>query len=84
MLETHHYYCYSILASAAARRTAAEAGQDGTKTVKANAYTGMSLQEAQQILNVQDLESLDLLRKVFFPNAQFLFFHSNHLYIPYS
>ena len=56
------YNC--ILASAAARQAAAEAGQDGTKTVKANAYTGMSIQEARQILNVQDLEDFELLRKV--------------------
>lgn len=50
-------------ASAATRRAAAEAGKDGSKTVKANTFTGMSLQEAQQILNVQDVQDLEKLRK---------------------
>lgn len=53
-----------IIASANARRAAAEAGKDGSKTVKANAYTGLSLQEATQILNVSDIEDLETLRKV--------------------
>lgn len=48
----------------AARRAAEEAGRDGAKTVKANTYTGMSLQEALQILNVKDLENIELVKKV--------------------
>ncbi len=53
-----------VTASAAARQSAAEAGRDGMKTVKANTYTGLSLQEARQILNVQDPDDLEALRKV--------------------
>ena len=53
------------IASAAARQSAAEAGKDGMKTVKANTYTGLSLQEARQILNVQDPDNLEALRKVY-------------------
>ena len=52
------------VASAAARRSAAEAGRDGTKTVKADTFTGMPLQEAKQVLNVQDLDDVEQIRTV--------------------
>jgi len=55
-----HFY----VASMAARRAAEEAGRDGAKASKANTYTGMTLQEAKQILNVQNLEDIDGVRKV--------------------
>lgn len=32
--------------------------------MKANAYTGMSLEEAKQILNIRDLNDLDTVAKV--------------------
>ena len=51
-------------ASMAARRAAEEAGRDGAKAAKANTYTGMTLQEAKQILNVQNMEKIDSIRKV--------------------
>ena len=53
-----------LLATAAARKATSEAGQDVNKTVKANAFTGLSVQEAKQILNVNDLEDLEKIRKV--------------------
>lgn len=53
-----------LSASAAARRAAAETGKDGAKTVKANTFTGLSLEESKQILNVTDLEDVESLRKV--------------------
>ena len=55
---------FLIVATAAARRSAAEAGRDGAKTVKADTFTGMSLQEAKQVLDVQDLDDLEQIRKV--------------------
>ena len=48
-----------------ARKTANEAGKDGIKTAKANAYTGMQLEEAKQIIGVNNLDDLDAIRKVY-------------------
>lgn len=48
----------------AARRTAEEAGRDGNKAAQAASYTGISLQEAQQILNIKDIDEIDTIRKV--------------------
>ena len=53
-----------LLATAAARKAASEAGRDVNKTVKANAFTGLSVQEAKQILNINDLEDLEKIRTV--------------------
>lgn len=47
-----------------ARQAAEEAGRSGTQAAKASSLTGMSLTEAKQILNIQDLEDLDTIRKV--------------------
>ena len=55
---------FVLLATAAARKAASEAGRDGNKTIKANAFTGLSVQEAKQILNINDLEDLEKIRTV--------------------
>ena len=47
-----------------AHKTAEEAGRSGTRAAKASSITGMSLGEAKQILNVQDLENIGHIRKV--------------------
>ena len=47
-----------------ARQAAEEAGRSGTKAAKASNITGMSLSEAKQILNVNDLENLEAIKKV--------------------
>lgn len=52
------------LASAAARRAASESGRDVRKSVKSNAFTGLSLNEAKQILNISDLEDIPKIRSV--------------------
>ena len=54
----------SLTATVAARRAAEEAGRDGHKAARAASYTGMSLQEAQQILNIRDLENVDSIKQV--------------------
>ena len=48
----------------AARKAAEQAGRDGTKAARAVSYTGLSLQEAQQILNLKDIDNIDSIRKV--------------------
>ena len=48
----------------AARRAAEEAGRDGSKAAQAASFTGISLQEAQQILNIKDIDDIDIIRKV--------------------
>lgn len=53
------------VATAAARKAATEAGRDANKAAKANTFTGMSLQEAKDILNVSDLKDLETVRKVY-------------------
>ena len=52
------------VATSAARKAATEAGRDANRTVKATATTGLSLPEAKQILNIDDLENLEYVRKV--------------------
>lgn len=47
----------------AARRAAEEAGRDGTKAAQAASFTGISLQEAQQILNIKDIDDIEIIRK---------------------
>ena len=56
----------SFLATAATRRAATESGKDARKSVKANAFTGLSLQEAKQILNINDLHDIPKIRTVSF------------------
>ena len=51
-------------AAASARRAAEEAGRDGRRAAKASSYTGMSLHEARQILNVQDVSDTEAIKKV--------------------
>ena len=53
-----------LTASAAVKKAASEAGRDGTKTVKANTFTGLSLDESKQILNVSSLDDIQSVRKV--------------------
>ncbi len=48
----------------AARQEAEQAGRSGTNAAKASAFTGMSLQEAKQILNIKEVEDVDIIRKV--------------------
>ena len=47
-----------------AKQAAEEAGRSGTNAAKANSFTGISLQEAKQILNVKDIENIEGVRKV--------------------
>lgn len=47
-----------------AHKTAEEAGRSGTQAAKASSFTGMSLDEAKQILNVQDLTDTPTILKV--------------------
>lgn len=47
-----------------ARQEAEKAGRSGTNSAKASAFTGMSLQEAKQILNVKEVEDIEAIRKV--------------------
>jgi len=67
-LTSHHTPSYTSLtlatATMAARRAAEEAGRDGTRAARAASFTGMPLQEAQQILNLKDIDDLDAIRKV--------------------
>ena len=67
-LTSHHAPSYTSLALAtatmAARRAAEEAGRDGTRAARAASFTGMPLQEAEQILNLKDIDDLDAIRKV--------------------
>lgn len=56
-----HTYCSETMK---ARQAAEEAGRSGTQAAKANNITGMSLTEAKQILNIQDLKDLPAIRKV--------------------
>lgn len=51
-------------AAASARRAAEEAGRDGRRAAKASSYTGMSLHEARQILNVRDVSDTEAVKKV--------------------
>ena len=51
-------------ATMAARQAAEEAGRSAPKAAKATNLTGLSLQEAQQILNVKELDNVELIRKV--------------------
>jgi hypothetical protein len=48
----------------AARRAAEEAGRDGTRAARAASSTGISLQEAQQILNIKNIDDIEAIRKV--------------------
>jgi import inner membrane translocase subunit TIM16 len=50
-------------AGTAAKAAASESGKDATKTVKHNAYTGMSIEEALQILNVKDVSDVEAYTK---------------------
>ena len=54
----------SHAATVAARKAAEEAGRDGNRAARAASFTGISLQEAQQILNVKDLDDMEAIRKV--------------------
>ncbi|XP_064404872.1 mitochondrial import inner membrane translocase subunit tim16-like [Halichondria panicea] len=56
-------------ATVAARQEAEQAGRSGTNAAKASSLTGMSLQEAKQILNVKEVEDIESVRK----NYQHLF-----------
>ena len=56
--------CSLYSATMAARRAAEEAGRDGTKAAQAASFTGISLQEAQQILNIKDIDDIEIIRKV--------------------
>ena len=47
-----------------ARKAAEEAGRSGTQAAKASSFTGMTLDEAKQILNVQDLKDPEFILKV--------------------
>ncbi len=47
----------------AARQAAEAAGRDGAKAARNHTYSGMSLQEAKQILNVDNLEDVEVIRK---------------------
>ena len=48
----------------AARRAAEAAGRDGNKAAQAVSSTGITLQEAQQILNLKDIDDVETIRKV--------------------
>lgn len=68
-----------------ASQRATQAGKDGTKVAKANAYTGMQLEEARQIIGVNNLDDIEAVRKVhninnisltcWFPLRQATFLH---------
>jgi import inner membrane translocase subunit TIM16 len=49
-------------ATAASRRAASETGKSVNNAVKANAFTGLSLQEAKQILNIDNHEDITKIR----------------------
>ena len=51
-------------ATAAARQAAEEAGRSGPKAAKASALTGLDVNEAKQILNVDDIHNIEAIRKV--------------------
>ena len=51
-------------ATAAARRSAEEAGRSGSNAAKASALTGMNVAEAKQILNIEDIHNIEAIRKV--------------------
>ena len=51
-------------AASATKQAAEQSGRDGAKSVKASAYTGMSLEEAKQILNIRELNDLEVVAKV--------------------
>ena len=46
-----------------ARRAAAEAGRGGSKAARAASYTGISLKEAQEILNIKDIDDIEVNMK---------------------
>ncbi len=48
----------------AARQAAEAAGRDGAKAARNHAYSGMSLQEAKQILHVPNTEDVEAIQKV--------------------
>ena len=58
------YVVLSSSESMSARNAAEAAGRSGTNAAKANSLTGMSVEEARQILNIKDLEDTELIRKV--------------------
>lgn len=47
-----------------ASRTVEEEGRSGSKAAQASSLTGMSLNEAKQILNVQNLDDTAVILKV--------------------
>ena len=47
-----------------ARATAEEAGRSGSQAAKASSFTGISLDEAKQILDVRDLNDIPSILKV--------------------
>lgn len=51
-------------ASMSARHTAEEEGRSGSKAAQASSLTGISLNEAKQILNVQNLDDTAAILKV--------------------
>lgn len=55
-------YLYS--ATMSAHKTAEEAGRSGSQAAKASSLTGMSLGEAKQILNIEDLKDTPSILKV--------------------
>lgn len=57
-------HCRNPPAASATKKAAEQSGRDGANSVKASAYTGMSLEEAKQILNVRELNDLDAVAKV--------------------
>ena len=60
------YIAWNVLSAAtvSARQAAEDAGRSGIQAAKASNITGMSLSEAKQILNVKDLESMEIIKKV--------------------
>ena len=57
-------FSLSHVATVAARRAAEAAGRDGNKAAQAVSSTGITLQEAQQILNLKDIDDVENIRKV--------------------
>lgn len=59
-----------------ARKAAEEAGRSGSQAAKASSLTGMNLSEAKQILNLQDLDNMDVIKKVTWTYCNLTWLHS--------